>query len=413
MTSEQAYVWVWLPGATVPVVAGRLEAVGEVAMFNYGRSYLARDDAIPLYLPELPLREGEIRPEAGLTIAGCIKDAGPDAWGQRVVMHRRLGYAGLDADPDALSPLTYLLESGSDRTGALDFQARADNYIARSGAAPLDELVQAAELVDAGEPLSPELAVALLHGSTIGGARPKVVIEDGRRRLIAKLSSRTDTFPVVAAEAVAMRLAALTGLDVAGTHVTTSHGHEVLLVERFDRTAVPGERKMMVSALTILGLDEMMFRYTSYYQLADEIRARFTEPDRTLRELFARIVFNICVSNTDDHARNHAAFWDGTALTLTPAYDICPQLRSGGEAAQAMDIAPGSRLSRFQTCVDAAHRYHLSRAEAVAIIGGQVDTIEAQWAAAADAARLTNAVRQMLWHRQILNPYAFDGYTGN
>lgn len=411
MTSEQAYVWVWLPGTTVPVVAGRLEAVGAIVMFNYGRSYLERADAVPLYRPELPLRTGAIRPGDGLTIAGCIKDAGPDAWGRRVVMHRRLGYAGLNADPDALGPITYLLESGSDRPGALDFQAGADTYVARSGAAPLDDLVRAAELIDAGEPLPPELAVALLHGSSIGGARPKVLVEADGRNLIAKLSSRTDTFPVVAAEAVAMHLAALVGLDVAQAEVATSHGHEVLLVERFDRTAVPGERKMMVSALTILGLDEMMFRYTSYHQLADEIRARFTDPDRTLRELFARIVFNICVGNTDDHARNHAAFWDGTELTLTPAYDICPQPRSGGEAAQAMDIAPGSRLSRFQTCVDAAHRYHLSRAEAVAIIAAQVAVIEEQWDDAADAARLTSTDRQLMWHRQVLNPYAFETYT--
>jgi serine/threonine-protein kinase HipA len=74
MTSEpnEAFVWTWLPGAEAPVVAGRLEMVGGIVNFNYGRSYLGRDDAIPLYLPELPLRQGSIAPLNGLTIPGCI-----------------------------------------------------------------------------------------------------------------------------------------------------------------------------------------------------------------------------------------------------------------------------------------------------------------------------------------------------
>jgi serine/threonine-protein kinase HipA len=167
---------------------------------------------------------------------------------------------------------------------------------------------------------------------------------------------------------------------------------------------------MFVSALTMFELDEMMGRYATYHQLAEIIRARFTQPDRTLREMFARIVFNICVSNTDDHARNHAAFWDGSQLTLTPAYDICPQQRSGGEATQAMEIAPGFRFSQLRGCVDAAEIYHLSRDEASAVIDGQLEVINAQWTEVADAARLNEAERQQLWHRQILNPYALEGY---
>lgn len=410
MTSEESFVWVWLPRAREPVVAGRLEAIGDIVVFNYGQSYLQRENAIALYLPELPLKPGQIRPGPGLTIAGCIRDAGPDAWGQRVIMHTRLGDAGRDADPDRLSIITYLLESGSDRAGALDFQASPDNYVARAGSATLAEMVRAAELLEAGEPLSAALGAALLHGSSIGGARPKVLLDDDGRTLIAKLSSRTDTYPVVKAEAVAMGLAKRVGLDVADTSVTESLGHDVLIVERFDRTSTPGERKLFVSALTMFELDEMMARYGTYYELAEIIRGRFTQPDKTLRELFARIVFNICVGNTDDHARNHAAFWDGSALTLTPAYDICPQQRSGGEAVQAMEIAPGFRFSQLKGCVDAAEIYHLSGSEAAAIIDDQLEVINAQWPDAADAARLTEAERQQLWHRQILNPYALEGY---
>src|SRR5262249_35491147 len=112
---EGAFVWVWLPGASEPVVAGRLTAVGDIVEFNYGRSYLNRQQAIPLYLPELPLRPGVIAPMDGLRIAGCIDDAGSDAWGQRVIMQHLLGAGTDEADPGDLHALTYLLESGSDR----------------------------------------------------------------------------------------------------------------------------------------------------------------------------------------------------------------------------------------------------------------------------------------------------------
>ena len=411
MTSEptEAFVWAWLPGASEPVVAGRLETSGEIVYFTYGRSYLDRFGAIPLYLPELPLRRGRIRPPDGLTVAGCIRDSGPDAWGHRVILLRRSGYLTADSDTGDLGLLAYLLESGSDRIGALDFQTSAINYEARISEATLDEMVTAADRLQSGLPLSPTLEIALLHGTSVGGARPKVLLNDGDRRLIAKLSSRSDPYPIVKAEAVAMELARRVGLDVALTEVTEALGHDVLLVDRFDRVEGRRQRRMLVSALTILSLDVMMARYATYYDLADAIRSRFAEPKQALRELFSRIIFNICVSNTDDHARNHAAFWDGKILTLTPAYDICPQPRSGGEATQAMAIRPdGYRYSQLAGCVAASDTYLLSKNEAKDIIDHQVDTIRSEWDEAADVARLTSVERDRLWGRQILNPYALE-----
>ena len=113
-------------------------------------------------------------------------------------------------------------------------------------------------------------------------------------------------------------------------------------------------RRAMVSALTLLELDEMMAAYASYEKLAEIIRHRFIDAKRTLRELFSRIVFNILCGNTDDHARNHAAFWDGKQLLLTPAYDICPQSRSGQQASQAMLIQGRERTSQVGACIAAA-----------------------------------------------------------
>lgn len=408
---REAFVWVWLPGATDPVVAGRLEVVGDLVDFVYGRSYLSRSEAIPLFDPELPLRPGRIPPPPGMPIAGCIADAGPDAWGQRVILNRVLGAARRDTDPADLSRLTYLLESGSDRTGALDFQRSADEYVPREdGVADLEQLLDAATKVEEGVALTPALQQVLFAGSSIGGARPKAALRQGSRSLIAKFSARDDPLPIVKGEFVAMTLAGRVGLTVAETRLESVLGRDVLLVERFDRLG-NGERRAVVSALTLLGLDEMLARYASYVDLADLMLERFADALPELRELFSRMTFNILVGNTDDHARNHAAFWDGSRLALTPAYDICPQLRSGGEASQAMALRrDGFRLSRLSACVEAAPSFRLQETEAREIVDHQIESIERNWGDVCELAGLTRIDRDYFWRRQILNPYALEGY---
>ena len=163
----------------------------------------------------------------------------------------------------------------------------------------------------------------------------------------------------------------------------------------------------MVSALTLLELDELMARYASYEQLATIIRHRFQAPRETLKELFARMLFNILCGNTDDHARNHAAFWNGKELSLTPAYDICPQNRTGGEATQAMLIMGQDRASQIALCLKAAPLFLMNSAEAILLAIKQVKTIKQRWSAACDEAKLSQVDRNFLWRRQFLNPYAF------
>lgn len=410
--ATEAFLWVWLPDQTDPVVAGRIELRRDTYVFNYGRSYMERDDAIPIYLPELPLERGEIAPLPRLTMAGCLRDAAPDAWGRRVVLNKLLGVKGKQADVGTLDELTYLLESGSDRIGALDFQMSATDYVPRSSeGASLTELMEAADRVERGMPLTPELEQALLHGSSLGGARPKAMIVDADKKLIAKFSSSTDTYNVVKAEYVAMRLAAKVGLNVAPVRFIRTAGKDVLLVERFDRQRAEDgwSRRMMVSALTMFELDEMMARYASYADLTEIIRHRFTEPKATLHELFGRLVFNILCGNTDDHARNHAAFWDGRFLTLTPAYDICPQNRAGGESTQAMLINDEERLSRLDVCVQACGQFQLDRKYAEAIVRAQIDTIRSSWEEVCGEAELAPVERAILENRMFLNPYIFEG----
>ena len=406
MTSEPevAYVWIWLPGADTPVVCGRLDPLAQAIGFTYAASYLARADSVPVYGPELPLTTGTHLPasEQATGVPLCIHDAMPDSWGRRLVHHRLGELTGEFGD------LTYLLESGSDRIGALDFQRSPTEYVPRDTDHPtLEQLARAAELLETGRPIPPELEPALLHGTSIGGARPKALLTDGARRLIAKFSSTTDTYPVVQGEFVAMSLARRAGIDVAEVSLAKAAGRWALLVERFDRSTT-GTRRRVVSALTILGLTPFPEgRYASYADLTHRIRADFVDAEGTLRELFARIAFNMLCGNSDDHGRNHAAFiTDDEMLALTPAYDLCPQARSG---ASAYDLAmaygeDGRREARLASLVDTAHLYLLDRPEAEDVVAHLVESIREHWTEVCDLAHLTTVERDAFWGRQFMNP---------
>jgi serine/threonine-protein kinase HipA len=410
-TYNQAYVWIWLPGETKPVVAGKLTADGDILVFNYGKSYLDRPNKIAIYDNELPLRSGIFFPPEGLTMPGCIRDGSPDAWGRRVLINKKFAAKNIPINNLQLNELTYLLESGSDRIGALDFQLSPTDYLPRATKnVTLEELMASAERVENGIPLTPELDLALHHGSSIGGARPKALIEDGNKKYIAKFSSASDVYSVIKAEFLAMRLAEMVGLNVASVSLKKVAHKDVLLIERFDRihTKQGWERKNMLSALTLFELDEMMARYASYEKLAEIIRYRFKDASLTLKELFQRMTFNILVGNTDDHARNHAAFWDGKILTLTPAYDICPQGRSGNIATQAMLIVGNNNASQITSCLHAAENFLLSRKETIDLIENQIKAIIENWNIVCKLGEVSMIDRKLFASRQFFNPYVFE-----
>ncbi len=404
----QAFVWIWLPGAAAPVVAARLTDRGPRMSFVYGQSYLARNNAIALSLPDLPLQNNEVLTRDD--VPGCIADAGPDSWGKRVI-ERRLRLEG-----GGLSTLGYLLESGSNRIGGIDLQHDPDTYLPRHGdEATIEDLIEASQRVEEGLPLGGVLRRALLQSTSAGGARPKALIAGGRFGFLTKFPSVRDNDPTIQGEYVAMHLARQAGIDAAGVSLQRVAGRQVLLVERFDRTP-GGGRRLLVSVRTLLqnrvAEEPARMGYDSYPLLAEEIRTRFVEPTTTMRELFARITFNILCGNTDDHAKNHAAFWDGLSLALTPAFDICPQPGFSVGAEQAMAFGTnGDRVSQVARCVDHAHTYRLAREEAAALVDHQIDTIRSSWHAACDRAELTRAERSALWGRQFLNPYALIGHA--
>lgn len=158
-TTVPPIVWVWLPGLTEPVFAGAIEPMPRPRKrsrsaqrghfrFAYGPTYLDRADAISLYAPELPLTPGWKLPSDDRSMAGCLRDGSPDSWGQRVLENRLFGVGGSVATDLEVDDLTYLLESVSNRIGALDFQASNTSYVPRQTNASLDELHEAAQALE-------------------------------------------------------------------------------------------------------------------------------------------------------------------------------------------------------------------------------------------------------------------------
>lgn len=404
--TDHAFVWIWLPGKTDPIVAGRITKINQLHVFTYGKSYLENPEAISLSPLELPLKSGDFFPVGLNTIHSCLRDAAPDAWGRRVIDYK---YANLNP-----GELDYMLLSSSDRIGALDFQASSSEYCAReSKRATLEDLLQVSAYIVQNKSLPPELVYALLRGTSVGGARPKALIEDNGKSFIAKFSLNTDTFNIIKAEYVGMRLARLVGLNVPNVTIRHVLGKDILMVERFDRTSVNFEttRHLMLSGLTLLNLNEFEARYASYIDLAEIIRQRFEMPQNDLLELYKRLVFNILIGNTDDHARNHSAFWNGTTLSLTPAYDLCPQPRIGQEATQAMAIEGSEgNFSTLANVRSISEHFQITSEKAYTLINEMISTLESHWGNICEDAGLSLVERNRLWENCILNPFCFRGW---
>lgn len=400
------YAWIWLPGQTTPVVAGEIVKDGPVHRFCYAHEYRRRPDAIPLSPLELPLQAGVFEPSGVSVLHSCLRDAGPDAWGRRVINYRYADFA--------MDELDYLLLASSDRIGALDFQVSPTEYVPRETGDPdLDDLLHASQWVERGEPLPLELQDALLPGTGVGGARPKALFNGDGNWYIAKFDSVTDRFDLTKAEYVTMRLARLVGIDAARVTLVETMGQGVLLVERFDRRAAPNgvTRRLMLSGLSLLGLSVSDARFARYSDLAEVIRQHFENPKAALEELYKRLAFNVLVGNTDDHARNYAAFWDGKTLALTPAYDICPHLRSTDVVTQAMMIegAEGDH-STLRNVLSVCDRFGVSREHARSLINDMIGTVKTHWREVCEEADLLPDERDMLWEHSVLNSFCLQGW---
>lgn len=410
---SKATVWCWPPTHTEPVAVGDLVDTGRRFGFRYRSACRARFPGSLGIAPELRAADGceVILPQEGLSLPGCIRDAAPDAWGRRVL---QAAMSGTSPRSDSTEPseLDALLIPAFDRVGALGFTAGPEPPRRPTPASPaLDELHRWIAEVDLGGQKSWDAAAHLLPHSGVGGARPKALVEWNGVPSIAKFQAASDHAPVPQLEFIAMRLAQAVGIDVAPTELTEAGGRPVLIVRRFDREIGLGgwRRRFVVSGLTVLGLDEMMARYASYADLARHVEASSVDPDRDRRELFRRLVFNIICGNTDDHARNHAFYYADGKLSLSPAFDICPQSRTGGEATQAMAIRDGVRWSSLVACIEAAPLFGLDPEEARTEVSRQLQVVEDQWARVCDEAQLPVAWRTRVWGSVFCNPFALRG----
>lgn len=419
MIISECFVWKWLTGESEPVVAGRLvQNKDGQQVFTYGRSYIERPNAEPIYADELPLINGVQTPFVGLSEFACVRDASPDAWGRRVIINRMFAVDGKSKTKDfydrELSEITYLLESASDRVGSLDFQLSSTEYVARCDSeASIEDLYSATQKVLDGEPIPPSLEMALMHGTSLGGARPKSMLCGEEKKYIAKFSTSTDSYNVVKSEYIAMKLAKLVGIDVADVELGSVLGRDYLLVTRFDRELIASgvwARRSVVSALTVLELHERWVKEASYLDLIEKIRINGTVFKAQSMELFRRIVLNVLVGNTDDHARNHAFFIIlGDKLELTPAYDLCPQPRAGGEATHGMLITANKRFSRLSDVLSTCESYGLTEQKAKAEIERMTKVVIGAYQNLAVQCSLEVATRNMLWRGAILNRDIFYG----
>ena len=390
--AAECFVYMTLPGETDAVTVGRFALTTSrqgvtTGRFVYGRSYLARPDAVEIDPVELKLGSRNYETVLMKGMFGALRDAGPDYWGRRVIER----HAGL---PE-LGELDYLLQSPDDRAGALSFglgqippapkrrfnrtidlgklQALADGLISDEPGASdthATELTQAEDL--------------LLIGTSMGGARPKAVVEDKEGLWLAKFNRPDDKWNMARVEHAMLTLGRACDLETAESRVATVGNREVLLVKRFDREKeLAGySRARMVSALTLLRADESPQARDrwSYVLLAEELRRVSAEPRRDAAELFRRMCFNALISNIDDHPRNHAIIAPDRKWRLSPAYDLTPSAPVSVERRDlAMACGDLGRYANAGNLLSQAARFLLASDEAVRIVDGMERQVRSTW----------------------------------
>ncbi|HEX5045909.1 MAG TPA: HipA domain-containing protein [Gammaproteobacteria bacterium] len=341
--------------------------VGELALartlqgvsLRYAHSWLEGGFALS---EDLPLVDQEFLPPAKGTAAGAVDDARPDRWGEQVIR--------VIDKPPRLSLLEYLYFAGDDRFGALGVSLSADEYQPRRlGPLPtLRDTEQIQELirkVRANEPVPAPLRRLVSPGATMGGAKPKSLIEiDGAQWVVKFADGDPADTPLI--EHAAMTLAETAGIRVAQTRpIRLVDGHAVA-VRRFDRSG-DGRAHVLSAHVALRAAGEPY----GYPELAQLLRRRgVNEGDAyvgDMRELFRRMVFNILIDNTDDHEKNHAVIvTDAQRYMLAPAFDVLPSGQALGF--QQMRVGDAEADSTLENALSQSRLFALKRDEAVAEI---------------------------------------------
>jgi serine/threonine-protein kinase HipA len=424
MTSEapsECFVYITLPGQTEPVTAGRFvlstdrRGVPE-GRFVYGRSYLERPNAVALDPVELKLAPRTYATAALGGVFGALRDASPDYWGRRVIQ-RHLG----KAQP---SEMEYLLLSPDDRAGALGFGLNQTPPAPKRTFNQTLELAKLQSIADAilteddrpaagagaGADHHDQVEKLMMIGTSMGGARPKAVVEDEDGLWVAKFNCPDDSWNNARVEHAMLTLARACGLTTAESRVVDVAGRDVLLVKRFDRekTQAGYLRTRMVSALTLLRAEDTYQSRDkwSYVLLAEEVRRVCAEPAQNAAELFRRMCFNALISNVDDHPRNHAVIAKDNDWKLSPAYDLTPAVPISQERRDlAMECGDAGRFANAENLLSQSARFLLERDKVRAIIDGMEAQVRGTWYATARATGVSERDCE-----QIARAFAYAGF---
>jgi serine/threonine-protein kinase HipA len=388
MPMIQSYVFVHLSDGPVP--AGLLtmndEPRNSFSTFAYGRRYLERLNRVPVDPVTLPLHDSgtsrTFRTEEGFAVFGGIRDAAPDGWGQ-YLMYKAMG----DRLP---SEIDLILASGDYRVGALAFGPTVERPERVTpwgdGNAPgehftLEELADAAERAQHVDQLDDNLRRLLTAGSSLGGARPKAATEIDGQPWIAKFQARHDSFPECRVELATMRLAKQCGLNVPKLDFRRALDRDIYLIERFDRVTLGNQmvRLPFASGLTMLGAHESEVSRYSYADLAAVLRQHGTKVRDDLRELFRRMLFNILVTNDDDHLRNHGFLYDGNGWRLSPLYDVVPKPQIGHQRRLVLGVGPQGRDATLENALAGAAAFDLGFDDAQQIADAMRSKVATCW----------------------------------
>lgn len=414
-SAPECYVYITLPGETEAVTAGRFELTADrrgdpLGRFVYGRSYLTRPDAVGIDPVELKLAERVYETQALKGVFGALRDSGPDYWG-RTVIERHAGRA-------PLGELDYLLESPDDRAGALGFGRGQRPPAPRrefNQTIDLEKLQAIADAVVRDEELPANAANAqvqelLLLGTSMGGARPKAVVEDDGALWLAKFNRPDDRWNSARVEHAMLLLARSCGLSAADSKIVTVGDRDALLVRRFDREKADHgyRRARMVSGLTLLKAEDTFGSRDqwSYVLLSEELRRVSAEPKKNSAELFRRMCFNALISNTDDHPRNHAVIARDADWKLSPAYDLVPATPVSLERRDlALICGDEGRYANARNLLSQARRFLLEPDEAAKTIQDLKERVRATWRPVARGAGVNEADCE-----RIAGAFAYPGF---
>lgn len=374
---QSCYVYIQLPGTTqtVPCASLRVRSIAAGSYegtFTYGRRYLERADVVALDPFHLPLSTRAQRFTRLKGIPGAVRDASADAWGRRVIQAR------LQRPEADIPEMEYLLNGPDDGAGNLSFGRTVNPPEPRR---PFNRTHQLAALTEAAQRLEedglmPHEALEQLEpGTSMGGARPKVTVEDQHKLWLAKLPEKDDRHNMQRIESATLELARAAGLRVCRARLQSVGSREALMLERFDREwdadAGTYRRFGLVSGLTVIDAEDGYVgrERWSYLLLADELRRWSVRSVEDRRELFLRMVFNAMVTNNDDHPRNHALVNTRSGWRLSPAYDIVPvPLLSVERRDLALEIGRYGRAASLYNVLSRCEVFGLARSEAESLI---------------------------------------------